>query len=313
MKVTVIVLTYNQADTIGRTLDSILAQRVNFDYEILIGDDASTDATRHVCEEYQSRHPQTIRLMPQAPNKGVTHNYFDCLENSTGEYIADCAGDDWWVDPLKLQRQVEFLDRHKDVALVHSAWRSVDSSTGKTGPDIVLGPESITTGREILLALLRHEQPQPIHLCTAIYRRSMLMTEYEADRDLFRNGCAEDLTVMAMLCARHPIGYLPQVVLNYSVRGAASVSNPASLARAAAFYRGAIGLTASIARKTGVEIQAITPALRRLHAYALYLAVESGSENAVTELEQLRTQIGLTPTPKARGRLLLYKLRKIFS
>ncbi|MDE7143493.1 MAG: glycosyltransferase family 2 protein, partial [Muribaculaceae bacterium] len=64
MKVSVIVLTYNQEDTISRTLDSILAQQVDFDYEIIVGDDASTDRTRQICTQYQQRHPDRLRIMP---------------------------------------------------------------------------------------------------------------------------------------------------------------------------------------------------------------------------------------------------------
>ena len=128
-KVSVIVVTYNQRDSISRTLDHILSQRVDFPFEIVVGDDASADGTRAVCEEYARRYPEVVRLMPAAPNKGVTRNYFDCLESACGEYVADCAGDDYWIDPDKLAGQVAVLDSDPEIALVHTAWRT---SAGET-------------------------------------------------------------------------------------------------------------------------------------------------------------------------------------
>ena len=120
--VSVIVLTYNQQDTIARTLDSILAQRVSFPFEIVIGEDAGTDGTRSICEDYVRRYPDKVRLMPKAPNKGVVRNYFDTLEACRGEYIADCAGDDYWTSDTKLQRQADILMQRPEVAVVHTAW-----------------------------------------------------------------------------------------------------------------------------------------------------------------------------------------------
>ena len=68
--VSVLILTYNQEDTIARAIESVLAQQADVSYEIIIGDDASTDNTRRVCQEYVSRYPEIIRLMPATPNKG---------------------------------------------------------------------------------------------------------------------------------------------------------------------------------------------------------------------------------------------------
>ena len=100
-KVSVIVICYNQRDTISRALDSVLAQE-DCDYEVIIGDDASADGTREVCEEYARRYPGRVRLMPAAPNKGVVDNYFDCFDAARGEYVADCAGDDYWLGTRRL-------------------------------------------------------------------------------------------------------------------------------------------------------------------------------------------------------------------
>ena len=109
--VSVIVLTYNQENTIKRTLDSILSQKCNFNFEIIIGDDCSTDSTVRICQEYQSSYPTIIRLICNETNKGVVKNYYNCILASKGKYIADCAGDDYWVTTTKLQKQYDILEK----------------------------------------------------------------------------------------------------------------------------------------------------------------------------------------------------------
>lgn len=129
-KVSIIVLTYNQEDTIRRTLDSILGQRTSYTYCIYIGDDGSKDSTRSICEEYAKR--SNVKLMPQAPNKGVVRNYFDVLKICNGEYIMCCAGDDWWHNPNKIQLQVEYMDNHPECSLCHSSYLEYYPSSNKT-------------------------------------------------------------------------------------------------------------------------------------------------------------------------------------
>lgn len=303
-KVSVIVATYNQEDSIGRTLDSILAQQADFDVEIVVGEDASTDRTRTVCEEYATRFPQ-IKLMPQAPNKGLTRNYFDCLEACTGEYIADCAGDDRWCDPLKLAAQARFLDEHPEVALVHTAWQAVNTAGDPVGAPVVHPFAPVTDGREMVLKLLRHDKPQPVHLCTAMYRRDAVMEEYSRHRDMFRSQCAEDLTISCMLLRSRQAGYLPQVTLEYTVGGSNAISNPASLLRAAEFYRRSLEMTVTLAGLTGTSQSMLRSALKVMTHYALSMAVAARSRAAVDAFRRTRRELDLPLGWKSRVKLAI--------
>lgn len=165
-KVSVIVLTYNQQNTIRRTLDSILSQESTYEYEIIIGEDASADATRDICQEYATKYPDIIRLMPQAPNKGILKNYADCLAECRGEYIACCGGDDWWHDKNKMQLQVEFLESHPEYVLCHS---------GAIISNIVIGTEKeikcVNIEKDIFTHLLRANF---VIAPTTCFRKSML-------------------------------------------------------------------------------------------------------------------------------------------
>lgn len=118
----VCVQTYMHAKYIRQCLDSILMQQTTFPFEIIVGEDASTDGTREICIEYASKFPDRIRLFLHHRENNIMierlptgrfnfmYNYF----SSRGKYIAMCEGDDYWIDPLKLQKQVDFLERNSE-------------------------------------------------------------------------------------------------------------------------------------------------------------------------------------------------------
>lgn len=116
MKLSVFVVTYNQEKYIRQCLDSILMQKVDFDYEVVIGEDHGNDGTRAICEEY-ARNFSQVRLLTLTKNLGVAKNWRRVLSECNGEYIAMCEGDDYWTDPTKLQKQVDFLDANKSYVL----------------------------------------------------------------------------------------------------------------------------------------------------------------------------------------------------
>lgn len=123
MKVSVSVVTYNHKNYIKQCLDSILMQETDFDYEIILGEDESTDGTREICLDYANRHPEKIRLFLRSRKDVILinekpsgrYNFIENLKTCNGQYIALCEGDDYWTDPLKLQRQVDFLENNKTV------------------------------------------------------------------------------------------------------------------------------------------------------------------------------------------------------
>ena len=119
VKISVAVITYNQQDTIRQTLDSILMQKGGFDLEIVIGEDCSTDSTRAICEEYTIHHtPYTIVLLPSQKNLGIMANFARVMKACTGDYVAICAGDDYWCDEHKLQKQLDYFHTHPEVGVV---------------------------------------------------------------------------------------------------------------------------------------------------------------------------------------------------
>lgn len=116
-KVSIVTLTYNQERYIREALGSVVAQECDFDFECIIGDDASTDSTPDILREYQARYPDRIKPVLREENLGPRRNLADLLSRCTGQYVAVLDGDDYWTSPHKLQKQVAFMDAHPDCAL----------------------------------------------------------------------------------------------------------------------------------------------------------------------------------------------------
>ena len=116
--VSVFILTYNQEDFIGDTLESILQQKTEFPYQLVIGEDCSKDNTRSICEKYANANPEKIKLLPSIRNLGLIDNFIRTLKECDGKYVAICDGDDYWIDPLKLQKQVGFLENNRKYSIV---------------------------------------------------------------------------------------------------------------------------------------------------------------------------------------------------
>lgn len=119
-KVSISCITYNHAPYIRQCLDGFLMQQCNFSFEVLIHDDASTDGTQDIIREYQEKYPDIIKPLLREENlysKGERgfNARFNC-SRAKGKYIAICEGDDYWTDPLKLQKQVDFLEQHKELS-----------------------------------------------------------------------------------------------------------------------------------------------------------------------------------------------------
>ena len=134
-KVTVWCLTYNQKEYIRDALDGFVMQETNFSYEVIVHDDASTDGTTDIVKEYAEKYPNIIKPIVEKENQwqkgGLKHIITIMNERfRRGHYISFCEGDDYWLDPLKLQKQVDFLDSHPDYSMCfHSAKKKYETDT----------------------------------------------------------------------------------------------------------------------------------------------------------------------------------------
>lgn len=114
-KVSVCMITYNHENFIREAIDGVLMQECNFEVELILANDCSSDATHIIIEDILKNHPRAswIKYIKHKENRGMMPNFIWALKQCQGKYIALCEGDDYWTDPLKLQKQVDFLEGNK--------------------------------------------------------------------------------------------------------------------------------------------------------------------------------------------------------
>lgn len=126
--VSVICVTYNHEKYIREALDSILKQETNFAFEVLIGEDCSTDGTRDILKEYEKKYPERFRMYYRKQNLGATKNEYELFMDAKGKYIAALELDDIWTDSLKLQKQYDFLESHEEYIGVAHDFNIIDKT-----------------------------------------------------------------------------------------------------------------------------------------------------------------------------------------
>ncbi|WP_165329145.1 glycosyltransferase family 2 protein [Streptococcus tangpeifui] len=153
MMVSVICTSYNYADFIETAIESFLSQEVNFPYEIILVDDCSTDNSRAIIQSYATRHPDLIRVFLNAENKGITRTWIDICKEARGKYIARCDADDYWIDPKKLQKQVDLLEANPKSKWCNTSFNIVDENNQVTAEDVFKnGPIAYANTYEKMLA-----------------------------------------------------------------------------------------------------------------------------------------------------------------
>ena len=156
IQVSVVCNAYNHEGYIRDALDSFLMQKTDFAYEILVHDDASTDHTADIIREYEAKYPELVKPIYQTENqysKGVQIALEIQIPRAQGKYLAFCEGDDYWTDPLKLQKQFDALEAHPEVDMCAHAGMKVQADTKQVleavaprGEDCVISVEDVILG-----------------------------------------------------------------------------------------------------------------------------------------------------------------------
>lgn len=177
MKVSVICITYNHADYIRKALDGIVMQKTNFDFELVVNDDGSTDGTTEIIKEYEKKYPHLVKGVYHDENqfsKGVPFSEIMNLKVLGGKYIAICEGDDYWTDENKLQIQVDFMENHPTyTCCFHSSMRK----NAETMEDIRLFPSKRERFNKKSFTLKDVRKGYFIETCSVMYRFDMYKDE----------------------------------------------------------------------------------------------------------------------------------------
>jgi glycosyltransferase involved in cell wall biosynthesis len=215
-KLSVLLVTYNHENFIRQALDSVLMQRTDFDFEIVVADDYSQDSTLAIIGEYQANN-QHIRILQSERNVGITRNYQRGLAACRGEYVAVLEGDDFWIAPIRLASMVAFLDQHQECAFCfHRFIRHDETSNG-----LVLHPQfEVETEFELLTASQLARENFVGNFSACVYRREVIDT---LDPGLFEMK-AYDWILNIAIAQGSMVGYLPTIMSVYRVHPAGAWS-----------------------------------------------------------------------------------------
>lgn len=210
MKVSVAMITYNHERFIAQAIESVLMQEVDFDLELVIGEDCSTDGTRRIVTEYAARYADRIRLLLPKKNLGMNRNFIQTIKACQGEYIALLEGDDYWTSPDKLGKQVALLDQRPDCAI---CFHNVEMFT-EDDPDqarVLLCKEdqkTVSTVEDLL-------QFNFIPACSAMFRRAVVGDPPEWFYEL-KMG---DWPLHVLSALHGNIIYIPEIMAAYRAHG----------------------------------------------------------------------------------------------
>ena len=218
--VTVVCATYNQASYIRDALDGFLAQQTTFPIEVLVHDDASTDGTQEVLRGYEREHPN-IKVFYEKKNRYANlprGGYFQGFleEHAQGKYIAQCEGDDFWIDRHKLQKQYDYLENHPECVCCGHASLAVDSeNTDKVLSKIGYGSDPCNITPEMVIVNIR------MQTATLFYRKG-LGTRYSSEWNI--PGVIGDIPWLVWLCENGEVRYDPMEASAYRSMSVGSYS-----------------------------------------------------------------------------------------
>ncbi|MBO5771486.1 MAG: glycosyltransferase [Alistipes sp.] len=207
--VSVCMTTYNHERYIAEAIESVLAQRTSFDFEIVVGEDCSTDSTPTICRQYAERYPDKIRLITSAENVGWRANYRRTIAAARGRYIALCDGDDRWCDAEKLQAQFDLLEADSECAMCYTRSERRDFERGESQ---IYPPEQ---GHEDFASMLRLNTAEN---STTMARRDLVEQYYaEVRPDQHPEWLTDDLPMWLWFAANHKIRFIDRVTATHRI------------------------------------------------------------------------------------------------
>lgn len=260
--VSVFMLTYNHGRFIAEAIESILAQEMDYPFELVIGDDASTDETRLICEKYARQYPDIIRYLRYECNLGVSENGRQVLAACRGRYLARLEGDDYMVGRRRLNDQVAWLEQHANCMLVYGRARVIDASGTVLGE---IPAEDRCFSGDLLEGML---EMNLIPACTAVYRAEVL-TQFPEWGARVRYG---DYLANTIAADRGTIHCIPEVLAVYRRHAESMTANDqfhTNLIELIDIHCHFISHEDLSPRGIALSRRAIIQKLRRLRRYAL--------------------------------------------
>lgn len=295
IKVSVCITTYNLESYIAQTLDSILCQETTFDYEVIVGDDFSTDKTRDILLQYNKLYPNKIILHFQEKNVGVNRNDYDLIHLAKGEYIAWCDGDDYWLTKDKLQKQVDILDKNPEYSCVHTYWVDFYEKNG-IKQNVTIKQNSWETelkGNKYVEQFVAGNT-SGCRFSSLMYRKVHILDFLKIDPSVYLSvpHKQNDFAIFCILSFYGPFYLLPEYTTVYRIREV-SLSFGKEFFKRANYTLAYIYLITYLANKFKINKSIVHDAIRRNVATILYyMYKDNNSASLLSELTNVISKAG---------------------
>jgi len=222
IKVSIVCNAYNHEKYIRDALEGFVSQKTNFRYEVLVHDDASTDKTADIIREYETKYPDIIKPIYQTENQfsqGVRISSEIQYPRAIGKYIALCEGDDRWIDPSKLQKQVDFLENNRNCSLVCHNSKRIDNESGEISVENPISNQGYVSPEELIVG------KKEIWLATAslVFRKEVLKYRYS----FYNLSPVGDYALRLLCLAQGDVYYIDEVMSEYNYKVPGSWSSGA--------------------------------------------------------------------------------------
>ncbi len=285
--VSVWMTTYNHEPYIARVIEGVLMQETTFPFELVIGEDCSTDRTREIVLEYQKRRPDVIRVITSEQNVGLFENDRRVNKALRGKYVAFCEGDDYWIHPRKLQMQVDIMEANSEVGLVHGGYDKFIAHKNKLIKWQQWRPRTVPPSRyeDVFTQLLvgQYQRPAAPHTSNVCMRRDLYAAVRENNPDSFRKEFVVVDTQTWLEAARLTrFEFIDQslAVYNYVPD---SVSNTQDMDKRIAFFQSQIRMHLYMSRKYGCGRDVEDTVSLRDYGWLLFLAFMAGKRELAVE------------------------------
>ena len=228
--ISVIIPSYNRANTVGFTIESIIAQKVDADIEIVIGDDCSTDNAREVLTQYKEKYPDIIRLFFWEKNLGLGANWASCVKECKGKYICNCDNDDYWHNTNKLQLQLDYMESNPQSNVLITNHRKHNRDTGEITEHIAKIDRTIPIQKAMWGG-------SDFCNATIMYRADFMKKHLDLDEFINRRLSLQDWPAWVILAAYTDFDILPISTATFGVE-TVSITRPDTYERLERRYKG---------------------------------------------------------------------------
>ncbi len=288
--VSVSLVAYNAEAYIRDAIEGCLMQQVQFPYEIIIHDDASQDSTPQIILEYANKYPDKIIPILQTENqfsKGFEINATVVIPKAKGKYIAFLEADDYWIDPLKLQKQITFMESHPDVSMCFTATKEIESSgSNKVNIKRYRNQDSVCSPKNVILMGGRL-----VRMGSAVVRKSI----YDDLPEWYHYSQIWDNTVPLLALTRGKIQYLDELtsVYRYNVPGSWTQKNVRSYKNRTKSIRKTLSLLDGFDEGTDYQYHNLIKRMTRLISVGLLLLLEPQEDDFKKYYSRLNSALKL--------------------